>query len=128
MIPLPKRLLAVALVLASAPLAATPLDAALDESQQLAADAKASQARVEQLDDASREMLTEYRNALQQAEALQGYNAQLRELVAAQRKELTGYQEQLDGIERTGGGNATDAPHGRGAGRVYRCRSAVPAG
>lgn len=101
MIPLLKRLLAVALVLASAPLAATPLDAALDESQQLAADAKASQARIEQLDDASREMLTEYRNALQQAEALQGYNAQLRELVAAQRKELTGYQEQLEGIERT---------------------------
>ena len=101
MIPLPKRLLAVALVLASAPLAATPLDAALDESQQLAADAKASQARIEQLDDASREMLTEYRNALQQAEALQGYNAQLRELVAAQRKELAGYQQQLDGIERT---------------------------
>lgn len=101
MIPLPKRLLAVVLVLASAPLAASPLDAALDESQQLAADAKASQARIEQLDDASREMLTEYRNALQQAEALQGYNAQLRELVAAQRKELTGYQEQLEGIERT---------------------------
>lgn len=101
MIPLPKRLLAVALVLASAPLAATPLDAALDESQQLAADAKASQARIEQLDDASREMLTEYRNALQQAEALQGYNAQLRELVAAQRKELAGYEAQLAGIERT---------------------------
>ena len=101
MIPLPKRLLAVVLVLASAPLAASPLDPALDESQQLAADAKASQARIEQLDDASREMLTEYRNALQQAEALQGYNAQLRELVAAQRKELTGYQEQLEGIERT---------------------------
>jgi hypothetical protein len=101
MSPLPKRLLAAALVLASAPLAATSLDAALDESQQLAADAKASQARVEQLDDASREMLSEYRNALQQAEALQGYNAQLLELVAAQRKELAGYQQQLDGIERT---------------------------
>ena len=95
------RLLAVALVLASAPLAATSLDAALDESQRLAAEAKASQARIEQLDDASREMLTEYRNAVQQAEALQGYNTQLRELVAAQRKELAGYQEQLAGIERT---------------------------
>lgn len=101
MIPLPKRLLAVALVLVSAPLAATSLDAALDESQQLASEAKASQARIDQLDDSSREMLSEYRNALQQAEALQGYNAQLRELVAAQRKELAGYQQQLDGIERT---------------------------
>ncbi|HEX5844301.1 MAG TPA: DUF3450 domain-containing protein [Pseudomonas sp.] len=95
------RALAAALVLASTPLAATSLDAALDESQRLAAEAKASQARIEQLDDASREMLSEYRNALQQAEALQGYNVQLRELVAAQRKELAGYQQQLAGIERT---------------------------
>ncbi|MDM8347997.1 DUF3450 domain-containing protein [Pseudomonas sp. sp1636] len=95
------RWLAVTLVLASTPLMATSLDAALDESQRLAADAKASQARIEQLDDASREMLGEYRAALQQAEALQGYNLQLQELVAAQRKELAGYQEQLDGIERT---------------------------
>lgn len=95
------RLLAVTLVLASTPLAATSLDAALDESQRLAAEAKASQARIEQLDDTSREMLAEYRNALQQAEALKGYNQQLQELVVAQRQELAGYQEQLDGIERT---------------------------
>ncbi|WP_439887369.1 DUF3450 domain-containing protein [Pseudomonas sp. MBLB4123] len=95
------RALAAALLLGSTPLLAAPLDAALDESQRLAAEAKASQARIEQLDDASRAMLGEYRNALQQAEALKGYNAQLRELVAAQRKELAGYQQQLDGIERT---------------------------
>ncbi|MDX1725291.1 MAG: DUF3450 domain-containing protein [Pseudomonas sp.] len=97
----PLRLLAAALLLSSTPLLAAPLDAALDESQRLAADAKASQARIEQLDDASREMLGEYRNALQQAEALKGYNQQLQELVVAQRQELAGYQEQLDGIERT---------------------------
>ena len=101
MLPLPKRLLAVALALVSAPAMATALDAALDESQRLAAEAKASQTRIAQLDDASRAMLDEYRHALQQAEALQGYNAQLRELVAAQRQELAGYQSQLEGIERT---------------------------
>ena len=56
----PLRSLAVALMLASGSLAAAPLDAALDESQRLAAEAKASQGRIEQLDDASREMLTEY--------------------------------------------------------------------
>ena len=95
------RSLAAALVLSSTSALAAPLDAALDESQRLAADAKASQARIEQLDDASREMLGEYRNALQQAEALKGYNQQLQELVVAQRQELAGYQEQLDGIERT---------------------------
>ncbi|NQD92432.1 DUF3450 domain-containing protein [Pseudomonas sp. CrR25] len=99
--PYPLRSLAAALLLGCAASQAASLDAALDESQRLAAEAKASQARIEQLDDASREMLSEYRNALQQAEALKGYNVQLRELVAAQRKELAGYQEQLDGIERT---------------------------
>lgn len=96
-----KPLLAAASLLACAPVMATALDAALDESQRLAAEAKASQARIEQLDDASRAMLDEYRNALQQTEALQGYNSQLRELVVAQRQELAGYQAQLDGIERT---------------------------
>ncbi|MDA7088180.1 DUF3450 domain-containing protein [Pseudomonas sp. SA3-5] len=99
--PYPLRSLAAALLLSSTPLLATPLDAALDESQRLAADARASQARIEQLDDDSREMLGEYRDALQQAEALQGYNQQLQALVVAQRQELAGYQAQLDGIERT---------------------------
>lgn len=101
MTPTPLRLLAAALALTSLPLAAAPLDAALDESQRLAAEAKASQARVAALDDASQKMLNDYRAALQQAEALKGYNTQLRELVAAQREELAGYQRQLDGIERT---------------------------
>jgi len=98
---LSRRLPTLALALLSAPVMATALDAALDESQRLAAEAKASQARVEQLDDASRAMLDEYRAALQQAEALRGYNLQLRELVTAQRQELAAYQAQLDGIERT---------------------------
>lgn len=96
-----RRPLLVALMLATGSLAAAPLDQALDESQRLASEAMTSQKRVEQLDDASRAMLAEYRNALQQAQALEGYNRQLRELVAAQRDELAGYQAQLEGIERT---------------------------
>ncbi|MGY8822046.1 MAG: DUF3450 domain-containing protein [Pseudomonadales bacterium] len=95
------RLLAVAVLPCCVQLHASPLDAALEESQQLAAEAKASQARIEQLDDATRQMLTEYRNAVQQAEALKAYNEQLVELTAAQRKELDGFQRQLDSIERT---------------------------
>ena len=71
------RLLAVALLPCCMQLSAAPLDAALEESQRLAAEAKASQARIEQLDDATRQMLNDYRNALQQAEALKAYNAQL---------------------------------------------------
>ncbi len=100
------RLLAVAVLpcclhLYAGSLSAAPLDAALDESERLSAEAKASQARIDQLDDATREMLTEYRNALQQTEALKAYNNQLQELTAAQRKELVGFQRQLDSIERT---------------------------
>ncbi|HBS80000.1 MAG: hypothetical protein CMK99_05600 [Pseudomonas sp.] len=97
----PTRLFAGVLLSLCLPLNAAPLDAALEESQQLAAEAKASQARIEQLDDATRQMLTEYRNAVQQAEALKAYNEQLVELTAAQRKELDGFQRQLDSIERT---------------------------
>lgn len=99
--PYPLRSLTVALLLGATPVLANSLDAAMDESERLATEAAASQARIEQLDDASRAMLGEYRNALQQAEGLKEYNAQLRELVAAQRQELAGYQAQLDGIERT---------------------------
>lgn len=95
------RLLAVAVLPCCMQLHAAPLDAALEESQRLASEAKASQARIEQLDDATRQMLTDYRNAVQQAEALKAYNAQLVELTAAQRKELEGFQRQLDSIERT---------------------------
>ncbi|MFL9811678.1 DUF3450 domain-containing protein [Stutzerimonas sp. VN223-3] len=97
----PTRLFAGVLLLLCLPLQAAPLDAALEESQRLAAEAKASQTRIEQLDDATRQMLNEYRNAVQQAEALKAYNAQLTELTVAQRKELEGFQRQLDSIERT---------------------------
>lgn len=97
----PTRLLAGVLLSLCLPLNAAPLDAALEESQQLAAEAQASQARIEQLDDTARKMVTEYRNAVQQAEALKAYNEQLVELTAAQRKELDGFQRQLDSIERT---------------------------
>jgi len=100
------RLLAVAVLpccfqLYAGSLSAAPLDAALDESERLSAEAKASQARIDQLDDATREMLNEYRSALQQTEALKAYNKQLQELTAAQSKELVGFQRQLDSIERT---------------------------
>lgn len=99
--PYSHRLPLAVLLLASLPLSAASLDAALDESQRLAEEAKASQGRIEALDDAGRTMLSEYRAALRQAEALRGYNAQMREMIAAQSKELADYRQQLDGIERT---------------------------
>lgn len=95
------RLLTVALLPCCIQVHAASLDAALEESQRLAAEAKASQVRIEQLDDATRQMLNDYRHALQQAEALKAYNKQLVELTAAQRKELESFKRQLDSIERT---------------------------
>lgn len=103
MFPLKYRSLAAVLLSSglAGPCLAAPLDEALGESQRLAEQAQASQSRIEQMDDAARRMLDEYRSALQQAEALKAYNQQLRQLTEAQRKELDGFARQLDGIERT---------------------------
>lgn len=46
-------------------------------------------------------LVGQYRAAIRQAEALRGYNTQMREMTVAQSKELVGYRQQLDDIERT---------------------------
>ena len=79
------RLLAAVVLPCCVQLHAAPLDAALDESQRLAAEAKASQARIEQLDDASRQMRNDYRRAVQLAEPLHASNEQVPALPAGQR-------------------------------------------
>lgn len=74
---------------------------ALDESEALMRDAQGSQQRVEALDDASREALLRYRQALQQREQLDEYNTRLAAMVAAQQAELQSLEGQLSSIEDT---------------------------
>lgn len=95
------RPLLVGCLLASPIALAAPLDEALDASTQLSQAGQASQKRIEGLDDATQQMLDDYRYSIQQAQSLKEYNAQMRELVAAQQAELESYQQQLETIERT---------------------------
>ncbi|MEM8817728.1 MAG: DUF3450 domain-containing protein [Pseudomonadota bacterium] len=61
----------------------------------------AVQRRIDELDDATREMLEEYRQAMAQVSDLDAYNTQLEGLVATQRTELADYERQFDEIEIT---------------------------
>ncbi len=61
----------------------------------------AVQQRINSLDDATREMLNEYRQALSQTADLTAYNQQLDGLVATQRVELADYERQFQEIETT---------------------------
>ena len=60
-----------------------------------------AQRRIDELDDATREMLEEYRQAMAQVSDLDAYNLQLEQLVATQRAELADYERQFDDIEVT---------------------------
>lgn len=95
------RYSALALALCSSFALADPLDQALSESASHGAAAQTSQRKIETLDDSAQQMLEGYRAALVQAQNLERYNEQMRELVAAQRKELDGYGQQLTDLEQT---------------------------
>ena len=80
---------------------AVTLEQALSESEKLSQTAQSSQKRIESLDDASQAMLEEYSSTLAKAKALEGYNQQVGELIAAQHQELVSYQQQLDELLET---------------------------
>ena len=82
-------------------LSATTLEQALSESEKLSQTAQHSQKRIERLDDATQAMLDEYSSTLAKAKALEGYNEQVGELIAAQHQELVSYQEQLDALQES---------------------------
>jgi vacuolar-type H+-ATPase subunit I/STV1 len=63
--------------------------------------AAASQSRVNQLDDETQRMLSEYRNTLRETESLRRYNEQLELQIRSQNEEITSIQEQIADIERT---------------------------
>lgn len=88
-------------VVVSPVISAATIEQSLSESETLSQTAQSSQKRIERLDDASQAMLEEYSNTLAKAKALEGYNEQVSELLAAQHQELLSYQEQLDELQET---------------------------
>ncbi|MCO5787808.1 hypothetical protein DHB74_15710 [Pseudomonas sp. G11-1] len=76
-------------------------ESALAEGEALMTEAQRSQQRIDQLDDATREALSRYRQAIQQKDQLAEYNEQLSKMVESQRSELADLQAQLSTIEET---------------------------
>jgi hypothetical protein len=96
-------LLACAALLVPALLGAqeTPLERAIEAQVSVDEEAKAAQARVDELDDDTQKLLSEYRRALADAESYATYAAQLEVQVASQRKELAEVDRQLLEVETT---------------------------
>ena len=89
-------------VLASVAVAQTdPVGKALDATVDANRAARASQDRIDKLDDATRSMLERYRSASWQAQQLTVYANQLGELVSAQDAEKASLLRQIDQMERT---------------------------
>ena len=59
------------------------------------------QKRINELDDATRSMLNDYRQTTQQIQDLAAYNEQLSKLVATQRVEMADYERQFEDLEIT---------------------------
>ncbi len=87
---------------APSPPAGAQLDEAVGTRDRANADGTASQKRIDGLSDETENLQRAYREALRQIEALEVYNGQLEELVAAQEEEETSLQQQIDDVELVG--------------------------
>lgn len=81
--------------------AADPITQALDATQAANANARASQQRVNALDDQTRQLLERYRAATWQAQQLNVYAEQLEQIAASQEAEKVSLQRQLVEMDRT---------------------------
>jgi hypothetical protein len=97
--------LAVAIALSLTPPAihaqASKLERAIDEQVGVDQEARTSQERVDQLDDETQKLLSEYRRALADAESYTTYATQLEAQVQSQRDELAEMDRQLQEVETT---------------------------
>jgi hypothetical protein len=79
----------------------TPLDRAIEAQVGVDEQAKAAQGRVDELDDETQKLLSEYRRSLADAESFGTYAAQLEVQVASQREEMAEMDRQLLEVETT---------------------------
>ena len=95
-------LLAITALLAAWPLtAADTLDKVINTEAATSRAAAASQKRIDNLDEQTRRMLEEYRQASWRAEQLKVYHSELEKLLAVQKAELADLQAQLQGVGST---------------------------
>ena len=77
------------------PAAADTLDSTISVQKRIDADARRSQVAINQLDDETDRLLTEYRVATREAESLRRYNRQLEKQINSQLKEMASIENQL---------------------------------
>ncbi|MEZ5920687.1 MAG: DUF3450 domain-containing protein [Parvularculaceae bacterium] len=85
------------LVALSAP-AFAQFKSALSESETTAKEAKASQQRVDQLDDQTATLVNDYRANLKQLDAAKRYNASLNRNIAAQQRQIEKLKTDIDNV------------------------------
>ena len=84
--------------LMTVPAAAQNLQAVQNTAQAAAADGRASQARIDKLDDETDALTREHRAALKQLASLREYNDQLEKLIAAQTTEMASVRQQIEDV------------------------------
>jgi hypothetical protein len=77
---------------------AAPLGDVLNAAEQVNAQARQSQARIDQLTEETRRLLTEYRTVLREIEGLRVYNRQLERQVASQEQEKVDLEESIEEV------------------------------
>ncbi|MEE2690977.1 MAG: DUF3450 domain-containing protein [Pseudomonadota bacterium] len=85
------------LVALSAP-ASAQFSSALQESEAAAKEGKASQQRIDQLDDQTASLLNDYRANLKQLEAARRYNASLERQIEGQNRDIAQLREDIDNV------------------------------
>ena len=84
--------------LAASPVTAQQIDGVLQNEVGTQHAAAGSQKKIDQLADATEDLVREYRDVLDQTERLRRYNAQLEKLIANQEKQLASLLKQIDDV------------------------------
>lgn len=82
-------------------LVAAPIDRPVTAAAAMQELDRASQARINKLDDESAALYAQYRTVLQEQERIRGYNTQVTRMIASQEKELASLQAQIDTVADT---------------------------
>jgi hypothetical protein len=84
------------------PAAASSFDEAMETRATGNKASQASQAKVDKLADETDSMLTQYRNVLNQLDAVRVFNKHMQGLISEQEAEMASLTEQIDGVELVG--------------------------
>ncbi len=81
--------------------AARPVQAVLEAEQDIQADARASQGRIDELSEQTEGLVAEYLEVVHMTADLEAYNEQLEELIAEQQRKLVSFAARLAAAEDT---------------------------